>query len=41
MKSKDVVILRKILDYCNQIKEACDIPELKLEIDKIIRNKEG
>ena len=25
MKSKDVTILRKILEYCNQLKEACDM----------------
>ncbi len=25
MKSKDVTILRKILDYCRQLEEACDM----------------
>lgn len=25
MKNKDVIILRKILDYCNQLREACDM----------------
>ena len=25
MKSKDSVILKKILGYCDQIKEACDM----------------
>lgn len=25
MKNKDVVILEKIMDYCNQIDEACDM----------------
>ena len=25
MKSKDVIILSKILDYCRQLDEACDM----------------
>jgi uncharacterized protein with HEPN domain len=25
MKNKDIIILKKILDYCNQIDEACDM----------------
>lgn len=25
MKSKDVIILKKILDYCRQLDEACDM----------------
>ncbi len=25
MKNKDVTILRKILDYCRQLEEACDM----------------
>lgn len=25
MKNKDVIILRKILDYCGQLDEACDM----------------
>lgn len=25
MKSKDVIVLKKILDYCSQLKEACDM----------------
>ena len=25
MKSKDVIILNKILDYCRQLDEACDM----------------
>ncbi len=25
MKSKDIIVLKKILDYCNQINEACDM----------------
>ena len=25
MKNKDVVVLEKIMDYCNQIDEACDM----------------
>ena len=27
MKNRDKVILKKILDYCNQIREACDMFE--------------
>lgn len=25
MKNRDTVILKKILDYCNQVREACDM----------------
>lgn len=25
MKNKDLIIMEKILDYCDQIKEACDM----------------
>lgn len=25
MKSKDIIILKKILDYCKQVNEACDM----------------
>lgn len=25
MKSKDIIILKKILDYCNQAEEACQM----------------
>ena len=25
MKNKDIIILRKILDYCTQLEEACDM----------------
>lgn len=25
MKNKDIIILKKILDYCNQVSEACDM----------------
>ena len=25
MKNKDVIVLKKILDYCNQVSEACDM----------------
>lgn len=25
MRNKDTIILRKILDYCNQLEEACDM----------------
>lgn len=25
MKNKDFIILKKILDYCAQVKEACDM----------------
>jgi len=25
MKNRDVVILKKILDYCTQMREACDM----------------
>lgn len=27
MKNKDVIILKKILDYCKQLNEACDMFE--------------
>lgn len=42
MKSKDAIILKKILDYCRQLDEACDtiqhdLPELKTEIDRILK----
>lgn len=41
MKHKDILIIRKILEYCNQLKEACDIPELKAELDRILQNGGG
>ena len=25
MKNKDIIILKKILDYCSQLDEACDM----------------
>ena len=25
MKNKDVIVLKKILEYCNQVSEACDM----------------
>ena len=25
MKNRDIIILRKILDYCTQLEEACDM----------------
>ena len=40
MKNKDVIVLKKILDYCRQLKEAWDtiqydLPELRVEVDRI------
>lgn len=42
MKNKDVIVLKKILDYCRQLKEACDtiqydLPELRVEVDRILK----
>ena len=25
MKSKDIIILKKIIEYCNQVEEACEM----------------
>lgn len=25
MKNKDIIILKKIIEYCDQVKEACDM----------------
>lgn len=25
MKNKDIIVLKKILEYCNQLEEACDM----------------
>lgn len=36
MKSKDIVVLEKILDYCNQIDEACDM--FNNDYNKFIRD---
>jgi len=27
MKSKDIIVLKKILDYCRQLEEACNMFE--------------
>lgn len=31
MKSKDVIVLKKILEYCNQVSEACEMFENNYE----------
>ena len=42
MKNKDVIVLKKILEYCNQVSEAWDtiqndLPVLKKEVERILK----
>lgn len=42
MKSKDIIILKKILDYQSAWDTIqIDLPELKSEISNILNNREG
>lgn len=36
MKNKDILILKKILDYCAQVSEACDM--FDYSYDKFVKN---